>query len=177
MRYSIFYLIKGDAKKYRNKLVRGIGPKFGENYVLDSKLPAHITLKVPFEIRDIKKVEKILDKFSKKHKSKDIEIVGFNHFKGSVAFLKFNFPKYALKVQRELITELEKLKDVSINEHDKKWTPHATISYCNNRENFDKIWDFLNKLEVSHFKLKFDNITIMKKTGKYWKIHKEFKLK
>jgi len=177
MKYSIFYLMKGEARRYRNKLVKEVGPKFGERYVLNSKLPAHITLKIPFENNNIKKVEKVLKKFIKNHKSSKIKIIGFGNFRRFVAFLKFEFPKFALGTYKEMINELGKIKGIKIHEHEKNWHPHATIAYGNTKKSFNEIWNYLKKLNKPKFELMFDNITIMKKVGKYWKIHKEFKLK
>lgn len=177
MVYSIFYLMNGEAKKYRDKLVREVGPKFGERYVFDSKLPAHITLKIPFETKNIERVETVLQESIRNKKPVKIKITGFGNFRRFVAFLKFDFPKSALKVQKDLIKNLSKIKNIQIKEHDKKWHPHATISYGNTEDSFNKIWGYLQKLKTPFFETEFDNITIMKKQGKYWKAHKMFKLK
>lgn len=177
MKYSIFYLMKGNAKDYRDKLVKEVGPRFGENYILDSKLPAHITLKAPFNLDNIQELENILANFVKERKKEEIEIIGFDNFKRFVVFLKFNFPKPALKIQSDLINELKKIKNMDIEEHDKKWHPHATITYINTENNFNNIRDYLQKLDKLYFKIYFDNITLMKKIGKYWRVYKEFKIK
>ena len=63
MKYSIFYLIKGKAGKHQQKLVKEVGPKFGENYMIENPLHSHIALKSPFEIKDIKPLEKLLKEF------------------------------------------------------------------------------------------------------------------
>ncbi len=177
MRYSIFYLIGGETKKYQQNLVKEVGPKFGEKYVLESKLPAHITLKAPFDIEKINELEKILGAFVKNHKSSKINVVGFDNFNRFVAFLKFEFSKSALRIQKEMINELSKINGIEINEYDKKWHPHATISYGNNKKSFDGVWNYLSELDKPKFELMFDNITLMKKSGKYWNVHKRFKLK
>ncbi|MBI4116913.1 2'-5' RNA ligase family protein [Candidatus Pacearchaeota archaeon] len=159
-----------------DKLVKEIGPKFGENYVLDSKLPAHITLKIPFNLRNIKELENFLENFVKKLHREEIEIVGFDNFRRFVVFLKFNFSKSALRIQSNLIYEIKKINEIDIDKHDEKWHPHATISYGNTENSFNHIWNYLKKLEKPHFKLYFDNITIMKELKNKWVIHKEFKL-
>lgn len=176
-KYSIFYLFNGEARKYQEKLVKEIGPKFGENYVIESKLPAHITLKSPFEIGDIKPVEKVLEEFVKKQKKAKVEIIGFGNFRRFVAFLEFKFSEKAMKIQSEMIKELNKIKEIMMHEYDRVWHPHSTISYGNTPESFDKIWGALMQLEKPKFEIELDNITLMKKGKKYWKIHREFKLK
>ncbi len=177
MRYSIFYLIKGNAKRYRNNLVKQVGPRFNENYVFDSKLPAHITLKAPFQIRKIEKIENILKDLTKKYNKQNIEISGFGNLKKFVVFLRFKFSKSALKIQKELIKKIKEIREIRAQQYDKKWSPHATISYCNTKTSFNNIWNYLERLNKPYFKLRFDNITIMKKSGKHWKIYRKFNLK
>lgn len=176
MKYAIFFLMNGEAKEYRDKLVEEVGPQFGEHYVLDSKLPAHATLKGPFVFGDIGRIEEVLENFAKKHKKQEMEIQGFGNFSRTVAFMDFKVSKPALKVQNEMINELRKI-GVQIDKNDEKWNPHATISYGNVKGSFDKIWNYLKRLDKPHFDLMFDNITIMKRVGKYWEVHKEFNLK
>lgn len=177
MKYSIFYIMKGKAGRYNKKLVKEVGPKFGENYMIENPLPPHITLKYPFGTKNIKKVEGVLSDFVKKYKPSKIKMIGFGHFQRFVIFLKFELSKSAIKTQRELIKELGKIKNVRIQEHDKKWHPHATISYGNTKKSFNEIWNYLKKLNKPKFELMFDNITIMKKSGKCWKVYRRFKLK
>ena len=176
MKYSIFYVIKGPARKYQQKLVKKVGPMFGENYMIENPLPAHITLHSPFELKDVKSLEKVIDHISKKHNKSRIKFDGFGNINKFVIFLKPYFSKGGLVLQKELIKELE---NINIYSHvfDKKFKPHSTISYSNSPETFNKIWTYLNKLEKPIFDLELDNITIMKKSKNRWVIHKEFKLK
>ena len=176
MKYALVYLIKGKPKKYQQNLVKTVGPKFGERYVLESKLPAHITLKIPFDTSNIKPLENRLKEFVKKQKPAKIKITGFGNFRRFVAFLKFKFSKSAFKIQKDLIKELNKV-GIKLHEHDKKWHPHATISYGNTKKSFNNIWNYLKTLNKPQFDLYFDNITILKKGKKYWKVYKEFRLK
>ncbi|MFA4953285.1 MAG: 2'-5' RNA ligase family protein [Candidatus Pacearchaeota archaeon] len=176
MKYVIVYLIKGKAKRYHEGLIKEVGPKFGENYIIENPIPSHITLKSPFEIKSINKLEEILKDFTKKYKASKIQIDGFGNFKRFVSFLDTKFSKYTLQIQKDLIRELE-LIDIKYNKFDKKWNPHVTIAYGNKPETFNQIWNYLKTLDSPHFDLKFDNITILKKPRKYWKIYREFELK
>jgi 2'-5' RNA ligase len=176
MKYSIFYLIKGEAGKYNQKLLKTIGPKNGENYMIENPLPSHVTLKSPFEIDNIREIEEFLDDFVKKQKQSRIEIDGFGNFRRFVAFLKVKFSVGAKKIQKNLVKELQEF-GIKAHEFDLKWDPHATISYGNTKESFNGIWKDLKKLNKPHFDLKFENITIMKRVSSGWKVHKEFKIK
>jgi len=176
MKYVLVYLIRGEAEKYHQNLVRSVGPKFGENYMIENPLPSHITLKSPFNKRQIKYLEKTLEKFAREHKAEKIQIDGFGNFRKFVAFLKVKFSKEAKKTQKDLLKAIKDIKGIEIHEFDKRHKPHATISYGNTKESFNQIWNYIGKLDKPKFKLYFDNITILKKPRKYWKIHKIYKL-
>lgn len=178
MKVDLVYLLKGKVGRYNQKLIKTVGPKFGENYMVENPLPPHITLKYPFEIKDIKKLEKLLEDFASKRKAPAIEIKGFGNFRRFVAFLKPILSKSAIKLQKEL-TEALKREGIKPHKFDIPFKPHATVAYGNTKENFDKIWNHLKELEVPKFKIKLDNIASLKeqKNDKPWKVHKEFKLR
>lgn len=177
MKYVLVYLLKGDARKCQQKLVKEVGPRFGENYMMENPLPAHITLKSPFELRDIKELEKKLKEFTSKHRSREFKIRRFGNFRRFVAFLKPEMPQEIIKLQKKLLKTIKDMDGIELHEFDKKWKPHATIAYGNTKESFDNIWNYLKKLDKPNLDLVFDNITILKKPKKYWKVHKVFKLK
>ena len=176
MRYAIVYLIKGKAGKYNQRLIRGFGIKFKEYHIINSKIPPHITLKSPFKTKRIRNLESLIKEISRNHKKGKVEIKGFGDFHKHVAFLKTKISKEGRKIQKNLIKELEKEIKIKPHEFDIKWKPHATIVYAN-KDNFALIWNKLEKFRKPKFDLKLDNITILKKSGRYWKVYKEFKIK
>lgn len=177
MKYVLVYLIRGKAERYHQKLVKEVGPKFGERYMIENPLPSHITLKSPFELDNSKELETLLKMFSNKHKSVKIKIDSFGNFRRFVAFLKISLPKQVIKIQKELLREVKKVEGINLHEFDLKWKPHATISYGNTKDSFDKIWSYIQTLEKPNFELEFDNITILRKPKKLWKVYKIYKLK
>lgn len=177
MKYVLVYLIRGKAEKYHQKLVKEVGPKFGERYMVENPLPSHITLKSPFELEDSKELEALIKRFIKTHKSTKIKVNDFGNFKRFVTFLKINISKQGFKIQKELLKEVVNIKGIDLHKFDLKWKPHATISYGNTKESFNKIWKYLNTLEKPNFQLEFDNITILRKPKKFWKVYKIYKLK
>ena len=177
MKYVLVYLIRGKAERYHQSLVRSVGPKFGENYMIENPLPSHITLKSPFKTRKIKDLEKTLYEFSKEHTATKMQIDGFGNFRKFVIFLRIKFSERSKQIQKDLLKAIKKIKGVEIHEFDKKHKPHATIGYGNNKKNFKEIWNYLMNLDKPKFNLKFDNITILKKPKKYWIIHKIYKLR
>lgn len=176
-RFSIFYLIKGKAGKLQQRLAKEVGPKFGENYLIENPLPAHITLKAPFDLDNLEQLEKTLINFVNSQKVQGkITIKGFGNFRRFVAFMNTKFSQDSKKIQKELIEELKKIK-ISIEKFDIKYKPHATISYGNTKETFDKIWNYLNTLEKPEFELVFDNISLMRKVNGKWEVYREFKIR
>jgi len=175
MKLAIIFLLSGPSEKYHKRLVKEVGPKFGEMYLIESTLPSHVTLKIPFTVKNSKKVEKIIERITHDNKTK-IKVGGFGHFRKSVAFMKVNLSKREKQIQKELIIELNKI-GIRPQDHDINWKPHVTISYANKKETFDKIWKHLGKKNERKFEIFFDNISILKKYGeKDWRIYKEFKL-
>jgi hypothetical protein len=49
MNYRIVYLLKGESKKYAEKLIKEVAKRFDVNFVYSGKNPVHITLKYRFE--------------------------------------------------------------------------------------------------------------------------------
>ena len=174
-KYSIFYLIKGKAGRYNQKLIKEVGPKFGEDYLIKNPLPSHITIKYPFETENIKKVEGVLREFVNNHKFSKLKIYGFGNFKQSVIFMKTKFSKPALQIQKELIKEFKKI-GIKPRKFDKNLKPHVTVAYGNTKKTFKLIWNYVRELNKPKFELELNNLAIMKKTKNKWKIHKEFKL-
>jgi 2'-5' RNA ligase len=178
MKLDLVYLLKGKAGQYNKKLIKIVGPKFGENYMVENPLPPHITLKYPFEVSDIKKLDKLLKNFVSNRKAPSLELSGFGNFRRFVAFLKPKLSRSAINFQKELIKIIKK-EGFSIHKHDTPFKPHATIAYGNTKETFDKIWNYIKILKTPKFYIKLDNITILKEqpNDKPWKIYKEFKIK
>jgi len=177
MKYYIAFIFNGSAARYHQKLVREVGPQFGENKIFDSKNHSHVTLKYPFEADSITEVEEIVKKVAKKHKKSKVIFNGFGNFRRFVAYFKSKFSAEGVNIQKELMKSLRKLKWLKIGGRDLNWEPHSTISYGFTKKNFDNIWKYLNSLTNKEFVVYFDNITILKKSRKYWKIYRAFKLK
>ena len=62
MRYVIVSVVKGKAGNFNNNLRKEVFQKFNAK---SSKLPAHFTIKAPFEYDDIEELEEVLQNFCK----------------------------------------------------------------------------------------------------------------
>lgn len=177
MKLLIFYLIKGEAGKFQQKLVRDVGPKFNENYLIENPLPAHITLKYSFDARSLKKIEKFLENFSENQEPGKIKIRGFSNFNKEAVFLKSKFSRKAKRVQKNLVRKMDEKLNIKPKKFDLEFEPHSTIAYGSTINSFKKIWEYVNSLKKPKYDLWLDNLVLMKKVKSGWKIHKEFKLK
>jgi 2'-5' RNA ligase len=177
MKVVLVYRIKGKLEKIQQKLVKEVGPKFGEEYMIENPLPVHVTLSSPFEFKKIKEVDNFVKQFVKNKEKSIINVRGFGKFDNKVAYIKTTFSKQGRLIQRKLVKDLYEEFGKKPHEFDLKWKPHSTISYGNSKESFDNIWKHLRELEKPAGELSFDNITILKKPKKFWKIHREYKIK
>ena len=85
MRYVVVTVADGEAGVFNKKLSAEAFEKFK---VKSSKLPAHITLKAPFETEEpIEVLEEAIEKYIKDKKAIPYEIKGFEHFDNRVIYM------------------------------------------------------------------------------------------
>jgi len=171
-------LIRGEAQAYQQDLINKLAEISGENYMTEiNPLPQHVTLKAPFETKDLEKLEKLIEEFVKTRTQGDIKIEGFNNFDRFVAFLDTKFDEKSEEVRENLLKILVGKMGLGLQKYDKEFKPHATLAYGNTKETFDVIWKYLEELGNPEFDLKFDNITILIKPEKRWEVHKVYEIK
>ncbi|WP_042273774.1 2'-5' RNA ligase family protein [[Clostridium] dakarense] len=174
MRYVIVSVVKDKAGDFNNNLRREVFNMFKAK---SSKLPAHFTIKSPFESNDINKLENILDSFSKNHLSKPYKIKGYDHFDNRVIFMKVLMSNDAKVLHNELIDELSKISYIGFDKKDgKDKVFHITISSKKIQNIFNELWEYVNKIDCD-FDCHFDNICIYKWENNTWMLHKEYVLK
>ncbi len=178
MKYSLCYLLRGNAAKFHKQKIRYLAEKFNEPYLLENPSPSHSTLKYSFRTDKIWEIEDMLKEFVKKQKKEKIKIRRISNFNKKAVCLQLDFSKGANKTFKKLIKELKKFGWLEWREYDKTIDGkfHTILIYGNTPENFKKIWKEVADLKPK-FDLQFDNITILKKPRKYWKIHKIYSIK
>lgn len=177
MNYRIVYLLKGKAKKYAEKLIKGVYKKFGVSFCYSGKQPAHITLKYRFETKEVKKVEKILKDLCNSTKSSEFEIGGIGNFTKHALYLKVRPSKEMIVFEKKLIKSLNKYRG-DLFKHDKKLHNnfHVGIAHHDISNKFKEIKEYLEKFDRK-FKVKFDKIYLIKKPKNKWIIQKTFTIK
>ncbi|WP_017416023.1 2'-5' RNA ligase family protein [Clostridium tunisiense] len=175
MRYVIVSVLKGAPGEFNNKLRKEVFKEFGAK---SSKLPAHFTIKAPFEYEDeLGELEKALENFCQKEKKEPFEIKGFDHFDNRVIFMRVNMSKAAKAVHDRLIDELSKINYINFDKKDgKNKVFHITVSSKRIQSVFKELWEYVNNLSCD-FSGEFDNISIYKWSNDTWVLHKEYHLK
>ena len=115
MRYVIVSVVKGPAGNFNNNLRKEVFENLGAK---SSKLPAHFTIKAPFEADDISDLDKVLQDFAQNHNPKDYKIKGYNHFDNRVIYMDVHMGKECKVLHDELIEKLEKLPYIHFKAHD-----------------------------------------------------------
>jgi len=172
-RYVIVCLLKGDALEFHEKLVAEVCSKFN---VKPQRLPAHFTIKAPFELEDISEIDTIAHNFTKSRKKEKITIDGIGFFRKNVVYMKVNPSTEAQKVHDDFIKELKKAQSL-------EWKPnegrdkvyHCTIVSKLREDKFDPIWEYVSSFNPK-FELEFDNISILRWENYRWVTHKEFRM-
>lgn len=173
MRYVIVSVVKGDAGCFNNNLRKDVYDKFKAR---SSKLPAHFTIKSPFEANDISELENLLSDFCNKEKASTYKIDGYDHFDDRVIFMKVLMSEESKQTHDKLINILESIDYINFDKHDgKDKIFHVTISSKRIQSIYNELWDYVNKIPCK-FDCSFDNISIYKWENNTWVLHKEYLL-
>ena len=174
MRYVIVSVVKKYAGDFNNNLRRDIFNKFG---VKSSKLPAHFTIKSPFEADNIDDLEILLDDFSKFYSSTPYKIYGYDKFDNRVIYMKVIMSTRGKNVHDSLIDNLSCLPYITFDSHDgKDKIFHVTVCSKKITNIFYILWKYISNIPCD-FESDFDNICIYKWQDNTWKLHKEVTLK
>jgi 2'-5' RNA ligase len=174
MRYVIVCVVKGEAGDFNNNLRKEIFKKFK---VKSSKLPAHFTIKAPFEYgNEITDLDKALEEFSENEKSEPFSIDGYDHFNDREIYMKVNMSIEAKEIHDRLIDKMSEIPYIEFDRKDgKNKTFHVTLASKNLKFMYDKVWKYIQQYPCE-FRCYFDNVTIYKWEENTWRLHKEFKL-
>lgn len=175
MRYVIVSVIKGKAGEFNNNLRKEVFEKFKAK---SSKLPAHFTIKAPFEYDgDIEKLKNILSKFTSKEKITSLKINGYDHFDDRVIYMKVDMSEEGKRVHDKLINKLSQLSFIKFNKndgYDKVF--HITITSKKLPSKYNDVWSYVKDIPCE-FDGFFDNISIFRWEDNTWKLYEEYLFK
>ena len=140
------------------------------------KLPAHITLKMPFNIRKeeepllIKSLQELADRIT----VFDVELSGFGYFKSGVIFVKCADHDPIIEVHNKLEKVFFQKLGGNKNEDPSRFYPHITIASRDlSAEFFGKaLAEFKNREFYASFEA--ESFFLFKHNGKTWDVHKIF---
>lgn len=173
MRYVIVCLIKGEALTFHEKLVSEICTKFK---VKRQRLPAHFTIKAPFEHEDISQLERLTEEFCSSAQITNINLDGFGHFREDVAFIDVKTSSQAVKVHDDYIDALKTISWLEWKRNEGKGRVfHCTLVSKIPKGKFKDIWNYISTFNC-HFETTFDNISILRWDKDRWVTHNEYML-
>lgn len=172
MRYVIVSIVKGEGGVFNNNIRKDIYEKFKAK---SSKLPAHFTIKAPFEYdKDIFELEQNIEIFCRNHKKTLYTMDKYDHFDDRVIYMNVNMSKEGQRVHDELIDILERFSYINFKENEgKNKIFHVTLSSKKLRLIYNDVWEYVNNYPFS-FKCYFDNVCIYRWEDYTWKLHREF---
>ena len=126
MRYVIVSVVKGEAGNFNNNLRKEVFEKF---HAKSSKLPAHFTIKAPFECDLIDEVDNVIENFCNNHNKAKYTLEDYGHFDNRVVYMKVHMSEEGKILHNNLIDELEKIDFINFQSYDgKNKVFHVTIS-------------------------------------------------
>ena len=159
--------------------IRLIKEEIKKNYDVKHalKLPAHITLQIPFRISEEQELLLLskLTSFVNDIDSFKVEMNGFGHFSKNVIFVKVSNHSPFIKLHADLKEMINSVVDLKSHEISSKIHPHLTIAVRDlKRSNFSAIWqNFENKAYSNSFMAK--SLVLLKHNGKNWDVIRKFK--
>lgn len=174
MRYVIVSEVCGEAGDFNNNLRVDLFNKFKSR---SSKLPAHFTIKAPFEYDgDIKDLEESILKVTNSYNPAKYTIKGYNYFDNRVIYMDVKMSHEGQLLHDRLIDELSKIPYIEFNKLDgKEKVFHVTLASKKIRNIFNEIWDYVNTIPCS-FECEFNNVCIYKWEDNTWKLYRNFKI-
>ncbi|WP_252232318.1 2'-5' RNA ligase family protein [Clostridium sp. ZBS15] len=175
MRYVVVCVVKGEAGDFNNNLRREL---FKNLKAKSSKLPAHFTIKAPFEYDgDIIELINILEEVTQTEKTAPFKISGYDHFGDRVVYMNVEMSDEGKIIHDKIIEKMSLVPYIEFDKSDgKDKTFHITLASKRIRSIYTKIWEYINQYSCE-FECLFDNVTIYNWTEGTWKVYKEFKFK
>lgn len=174
-KYFVAYLLEGGARQYHLSLTKELSDRF---YItpLHERVDPHITIK-NFEANsyEIAGVESVLERLARTAEPVPLTLEGFGRFGYKTFFLDVQKSRRATLFARECIGELNQLSWIRPQSHEGEKL-HSSVARFLRAKQSRRIWRVLNRKETPHFKMHLNTITILKKPGKRWELHREFVL-
>ncbi|MHC1682304.1 MAG: 2'-5' RNA ligase family protein [Clostridiaceae bacterium] len=173
-RYVLVCNIEGEALKFHENLVKEVCIKFNKRA---QKLPAHFTLKAPFETVKIDDMINILNEFAKDKYKAPIKIQGFGSFRQDVVYMDIEVSEEAKRIHDDLIDEISKISWLEFKKNEgKDRVFHCTILSRRIKDRFHEILDYVKQYNCN-FDCYFDNLSLYRWENNTWVMYKKIMFK
>ncbi|MCP9199785.1 2'-5' RNA ligase family protein [Gramella sp. GC03-9] len=172
--YFICLMPPSGIKSEIEKIKKEIQAEFGISHAL--KLPAHITVKIPFRFNENKEASllKKLQNFSAELKPISINLKDFGRFDKKVIFINVLDHEPIIQLHTNLQGFIGELTQLKKHELASKIHPHVTIATRDlKRTDFPQVWaNFKDRYFAASFIAK--HLFLLKHNGKTWDILRKF---
>ncbi|MDT0688395.1 2'-5' RNA ligase family protein [Salegentibacter sp. F188] len=172
--YFIALVPDAELEKQVRELKEEIKEKYNSEKAL--RLPAHITLQIPFNMNEENEdvLTEALQQVANKADAQKLQLSGFGNFSGRVIYIDVSNPGPVVELHKKVQEALSAI--IHIDKKKSEIHPHITIATRDlSRKEFQKAWpEFKERM----FKASFvaNSFTLFKHNGKTWDVLKKFSL-
>ncbi|MDH4089473.1 MAG: 2'-5' RNA ligase family protein [Cyclobacteriaceae bacterium] len=155
---------------------------FKDNYNSKASLnsPPHITLHMPFRWKENEeaKLFELLAQFTRDIQPVAIKLDNFSSFPPRVIFINVEMSPELETLQRDLQRYCRRVLNLfNANYRALPFKPHLTVAFRDlKKPNFLRAWDEFRTKDF-HAEFIADKVTLLKHSGRVWKVHQEFTLR
>lgn len=123
----------------------------------------HITLAGSLKTRDERRLVRDIVAACKKHKIIKFKLDGFDKFNKNVIYVKIQPSSSLVSLQKDIATKLNDFCEMGEHDLKRTFTFHGTLHMDKNGiENFNEIWNFVNKFNMPELDLHLARVTLLK---------------
>jgi len=143
------------------------------------KSPPHVTLHMPFRLKE-KKEDELIDKLEKLGSgitSFELQTEGYGQFHEKVVHIEVS----KTDELQFLFEQIRRCMKVNFNQFNadyknRGYNPHLTVAFRDlKRDEFKRAWPLFRE-EKAHFPFEVKSFSILKHNGKSWDVHKDISL-
>lgn len=142
------------------------------------KSPPHITLHMPFRLKDKKLdlLEEVLAKVAVGSENFRIQLANFDCFAPRVIFVALPENSALAALQDKVLKNMKQLNLFNGNYKDRPFHPHVTIGFRDLKPAFFKLaWEEYKERQLN-LDFMASHLSLLKHNGKQWEVYKEFAL-
>lgn len=170
-RYFVGNLIQGEVAEYYRAFTADLTKRFKVPN-LSEKIPAHFTLKPPFETDDVTPFAAEVKDVAASCAPIPFYVKGFGGFGSHTIYLSI-LPHPEFQETAERIVDA--LNNFGENKRmlPRPFHPHLSLAraYYSNQQIINAIWDYVQTLPSPTFELIFDNLTLFEYVDHRWEIY------